>query len=180
MSRPSPFRVGDALSLLTGTVDPLNAARLRSEASLHRTGESSVTSAPRFALPARGQDSGDMKRISYASTSVLVGDDFGTLLLEYAAALARNGTSETIMFRGIGDEDSRELEVSFIVGPASEIVVERLSDQGVASEPDNADIMAALQRRIAELTKEEDRKSTRAVIPEPAAEERTLIDGLDI
>jgi hypothetical protein len=112
---------------------------------------------------------------------VLVGDDFGSALLEYAAALARSGTSETIVFRGVSEQEYREIEVSFIVGPASEIVVARVSDESpMGLEPDNAEIMATIQRRIVELKEDQDDSSKRVVTPEPMSEERTLIDGLDI
>ncbi len=120
-----------------------------------------------------------VKRITYVGTAVLVGDEFGSLLLEYAAALARDGTSETIAFRGISEHDLREEEVSFIVGPASEIVVEGLLDDIPATDPDNAAIVAFMQQRIQQLDGR--REPGRHVIsPEPSAEPNTLVDGLDI
>ncbi len=120
-----------------------------------------------------------MKRITYVGTSVLVADDFGELMLEYAAALARGGTSETITFRGVNERDVREEEVSFIVGPASEIVVEGLPDDTPAVAPDNEDLMAHMQRRIHEL--DAGRSPGRhSVVPEPSNETTSLVDGLDI
>ncbi len=120
-----------------------------------------------------------MKRITYVGTAVLVDDDFGALLLEYAAALARDGTSETIAFHGINEHDLREQEVSFIVGPASEIVVERLPDEMLTREPDNAEVIAHMQRRIGEL--EGRRQPGRHTItPDPSTEASPLVDGLDI
>ena len=120
-----------------------------------------------------------MKRITYVGTSVLVANDFGELMLEYAAALARNGTSETITFLGVNEHDLREEEVSFIVGPASEIVVEGLPDDTPAVAPDNADMFAHMQRRIQEL--EIGRSPGRhSVVPEPSTDTSSLVDGLDI
>ncbi len=120
-----------------------------------------------------------MKRITYVGTSVLVDDDFGALLLEYAAALARDGTSETIGFRAVNEHDLREEEVSFIVGPASEIVVERLPEDTPAVAPDNARVLSHMRRRIEEL--EGRREPGRHVVaPEPLGEPTTLVDGLDI
>jgi hypothetical protein len=121
----------------------------------------------------------DVKRIIYVGTAVLVDDDFGGLLLEYAAALARDGTSETIEFRGVNEHDLREQEVSFIVGPASEIVVERLPEDTPAVEPDNSEIMAKMQERIEEL---EGRRAPgrHTIAPEPEADVTHLVDGLDI
>jgi hypothetical protein len=120
-----------------------------------------------------------VKRITYVGTAVLVDDDFGALLLEYAASLARDGTSETIAFRGVNEHDLREQEVSFIVGPASEIVVEKLPEDTPAVAPDNAEVMSRVQQRIVEL---EGRRSPgrHSVTPEPAAEGTQLVDGLDI
>ncbi len=120
-----------------------------------------------------------MKRITYVGTAVLVNDDFGSLLLEYAAALARSNTSETIEFRAISEPDLRAEEVSFIVGPASEIVVEGLSGDTLAEAPDNASVERFMQQRIAEL--EGGRPPGRHVVtPEPLAQPTTLVDGLDI
>jgi hypothetical protein len=120
-----------------------------------------------------------VKRITYVATAVLVDDDFGGMLLEYAAALARDGSSETIEFRGVNEHDLRAQEVSFIVGPASEIVVEKLPEDTPAQPPDNAETMAKMQARIAEL--EGQRPAGRhSVVPEPASEMSPLVDGLDI
>jgi hypothetical protein len=120
-----------------------------------------------------------VKRITYVGTAVLVDDDFGSLLLEYAAALARGGTSETIQFLGLVESDAQEEEVTFIVGPASEIVVERLADGGPADPPDNAGIGEFMKERIQEL--EGLRPTPRHVVePEAANERPSLLDGLDI
>ncbi len=120
-----------------------------------------------------------VKRITYVGTAVLVDDDFGALLLEYAAALARDGTSETIAFHGINERELREQEVSFIVGPASEIVVERLSDEIPTREPDNTEVIEHIRRRIEEL--EGRRQPGRHTIaPEPSSQASPLVDGLDI
>ncbi|MFC0678423.1 hypothetical protein ACFFGH_11290 [Lysobacter korlensis] len=120
-----------------------------------------------------------MKRITYVGTAVLVDDDFGALLLEYAAALARDGTSETIAFRGVNEHDLREHEVSFIVGPASEIVVEQLPEDTPAVDPDNADMIGHMKERIAAL---EGRRSPgrHSITPEPSSDPSPLVDGLDI
>ena len=120
-----------------------------------------------------------MKRITYVGTAVLVDDEFGSVLLEYAASLARDGTSETIAFQGVNEHDLREQEVSFIVGPASEIVVERLSDDISTPAPDNAEILATMKERIEAL---EGRRppGRHTVTPERATEMSPLVDGLDI
>jgi hypothetical protein len=91
-----------------------------------------------------------MQRITYVNTSVLAGDSFGDTLLDYAAALARNGLSERLKFQGIGAGGDEET-ISFIVGPASEIVVESVRSE-LDYAPDNPDVVAYMQRRIGELT----------------------------
>jgi hypothetical protein len=120
-----------------------------------------------------------VKRITYVGTAVLVDDEFGSMLLEYAASLARDGTSETVEFRGVNEDDLREQEISFIVGPASEIVVERLSDDITTPAPDNAAVIARMQARIEEL---EGRRppGRHTVVPESTSEMSPLVDGLDI
>jgi hypothetical protein len=124
-------------------------------------------------------DAEDVKRITYVGTAVLVDDDFGGMLLEYAAALARDGSSETILFRGVNEQDLREQEVSFIIGPASEIVVEKLPDDTSAQAPDNAETMARMQAKIEELEGSRP-PGKHTVRPEPATEASPLLDGLDI
>jgi hypothetical protein len=121
----------------------------------------------------------EVKRITYVGTAVLVDDEFGSMLLEYAASLARDGTSETISFHGVNEHDLREQEVSFILGPASEIVVEGLSDEISTPAPDNATVIAQMQERIQEL---EGRRppGRHTVVPESSDEVSTLVDGLDI
>ncbi len=124
-------------------------------------------------------NAGRVKRITYVGTAVLVDDDFGALLLEYAAALARDGTSETIEFRGLDEQDMRQEEVSFIVGPASEIVVERLSDDISTPEPDNEAVLTLMKQRIAEFERR-GRAGRHTITPEGASVLRRLVDGLDI
>jgi hypothetical protein len=120
-----------------------------------------------------------VKRITYVGTAVLVDDEFGSMLLEYAASLARDGTSETIAFHGVNEHDLREQEVSFIVGPASEIVVEGLSDDISTPPPDNTEVLAQMQARIEEL---EGRRppGRHTVVPESPNDMSPLVDGLDI
>ncbi len=133
-----------------------------------------------------------MKRINYVGSVVLVGDEFGDLMLEYAASLARAGTSETLKFRGIAEADLREVEFNFIIGPASEIVVESVPDAS-AHETDNTEAIDYIRRRMAELRAQQERNAGRphigtetgstqrmVITPEPASERSPLVDGLDI
>jgi hypothetical protein len=89
-----------------------------------------------------------VRRITYVNTWVLTGDEFGELLLDYAAALAKAGLSEPLRFAGIGSQGDDE-HISFIVGPASQIVVESVRSQREA--PENLEQVAYMRTRIAQL-----------------------------
>ncbi len=110
-----------------------------------------------------------VQRITYVNTSVLTGGEFGDVLLDYAGALARNRLSERLKFQGIG-ADGDEETISFIVGPASEIVVESVRSE-LDYAPGNPDVIAYMHRRIQELGE-----------PRPAPERSPgpLSDDLDI
>jgi hypothetical protein len=130
-----------------------------------------------------------VKRITYVGTSVLVSDEFGDVMLEYAAALARSNTSETLTFRGVDETDHQALDISFIVGPASEIVIEGVPDAAV-EQTDNAAVIEFMNARRARLRDEQageraervaaDRAAAGPVVrPEPANNASPLVDGLD-
>ena len=64
-----------------------------------------------------------MKRIHYASGSLLTGDDIADVLVRYAAALAHNNDSAEVHAPAIVEGD-RPGEVLMLLGPASQILVE--------------------------------------------------------
>lgn len=104
-----------------------------------------------------------MKRIHYTSGSVLTGDEAADTLLEYAAALARNGTADTVVLNTVptvqGEQTTR-----FLVGPASELVAS--GEQTLEAEPDNSEAIAYMKRQIARI----DGKHSTG---------RQLLDGVD-
>ena len=64
-----------------------------------------------------------MRRIVYAGGTLYTGDTIAEALLDYARALARNGTADTVFVpahTGEGDPGSIEL----LIGPASQLVSE--------------------------------------------------------
>ena len=63
-----------------------------------------------------------MKRILYASGSVLTGDDIAHSLVNYAAVLARAGSADTVLIPAVTDHESRTVEM--LLGPASQLIVE--------------------------------------------------------
>jgi hypothetical protein len=91
---------------------------------------------------------GVMKRVKYGDEAVIVGDEFGALLLRYAAALARNDTAEPLHFTAVNSEG--EVAASFLLGPASQLtVMETHSD---LPEPDNSEAEAKMRERLKELS----------------------------
>ena len=89
-----------------------------------------------------------MRRLTYVAESVMVGDEFGRLVLEYAASLARNNTAEPLRFLGLNDEG--EVEAAFLLGPASQLVV--IHTHSLLPEPRNAEAEEYMRSRIRELT----------------------------
>jgi len=87
-----------------------------------------------------------VKKVIYSDSSQIVGDEVADVLLEFAAALARNQAAEPITFRALGP--TGEEDASFLLGPASQIAVEE-ADGG--DEPDNSAAIAFMRGRIAEL-----------------------------
>ncbi|WP_194409546.1 hypothetical protein [Microbacterium cremeum] len=83
-----------------------------------------------------------MKRIIYAGSEFLTGDEIAIALLRYSAALAEVGEAETVTIPAL-DEDGAIGSVDMLVGPASQIVavpaargVTELVDPGVLAELD--------------------------------------------
>ncbi len=67
-----------------------------------------------------------MERIYYAGDQFLTGTDIAKALVSYAAALGRRGTTGAIEIPVRHPEDGRQGVVTFLVGPASQIVTERV------------------------------------------------------
>jgi len=62
-----------------------------------------------------------MKRISYSGESVVTGDDIASALVDYAAELGRADSSDSVTIPT--RTDSGASPVTFLIGPASQIVV---------------------------------------------------------
>jgi hypothetical protein len=89
-----------------------------------------------------------MKRVRYGDEAVMIGDEFGELLLEYAAALARNNTAEPLHFNAVNSEG--QVSASFLLGPASQLTV--LETRSDLPEPDNSEAEAVMRGRLKELS----------------------------
>ncbi|WP_448809245.1 hypothetical protein [Agromyces bauzanensis] len=67
-----------------------------------------------------------MDRIYYAGDHFLTGTDIANALVAYAAALGRRGSTAAVEIPVRHPEDGRTGVVNFLVGPASQIVTERV------------------------------------------------------
>ena len=81
-----------------------------------------------------------MKRIIYAGSEFMTGDDIATALLRYSAALAEVGEAQTVTIPSF-QEDGSIGSVDLLVGPASQIVAihagtgeQDLVDEGIVAE----------------------------------------------
>lgn len=70
-----------------------------------------------------------MKRIHYASGSLLTGDAIAEALVAYAAALALNSAAAEVRAPAV-TENGEQHEVLMLLGPASQILV----DDGIAGD----------------------------------------------
>jgi hypothetical protein len=89
-----------------------------------------------------------MKRIHYASGSLLTGDAVAEALVGYAAALAANKTAAEVHAPAVLDSGQRG-EVLLLLGPASQILAEDEADQ--ADELLAPEFVADLEQRTREL-----------------------------
>ncbi len=89
-----------------------------------------------------------MKRIAYAEEWLTTDDDVADLVLEYARALARKETADTVTIPVL--EDGTVRHAQFLVGPASQIIVVE-SDEQRPAYFDGAEAAADLRARLERL-----------------------------
>lgn len=87
-----------------------------------------------------------MKRIHYASGSLLTGDEIADAVVRFAATLATNAAAAEVRAPAILDT-GKVGEALLLLGPASQILAETESYEG--AELRSADFVAELDRRIA-------------------------------
>ncbi|WP_295127717.1 hypothetical protein [uncultured Leifsonia sp.] len=109
-----------------------------------------------------------MKRIHYASGSLLTGDAIADAVVRFAAILAENATAAEVHAPAILD-DGEVGEALMLLGPASQILVETEHYDG--SELRGESFVAELDERMAALG------PRRATFVHEGTEE---VDGLDI
>ncbi|GAA4381213.1 hypothetical protein [Agromyces bauzanensis] len=91
-----------------------------------------------------------MERIYYAGDQFLTGTAIANALVSYAAALGRRGTTGAIEIPVRHPDDGRLSVVNFLVGPASQIVTERI-DAGDDDELRDEQLVERLRSLTAEL-----------------------------
>ena len=62
----------------------------------------------------------------YSEKSLLMDDASADVLIEYAALLAANGSSDTVRLQAVG-EDGNDVEVAFLLNAATVLIVESAS-----------------------------------------------------
>lgn len=91
-----------------------------------------------------------MKHMTYAEKSLMVGDEAADMLMEYAAELGRNRTSDTVIVRAItttGDD----VEATYLLGEGAPLMAE--STHGRLPEPDNSAAIGYMKDRLRSLEK---------------------------
>ncbi|MCU1571708.1 MAG: hypothetical protein JWR33_2449 [Naasia sp.] len=88
-------------------------------------------------------------RISFAGDQVLTGDEAAHALLDFASVLAKHQTSDEVELRTVQATGDPGIS-RFLLGPTSQIVIS--SHASTIAEPDNADIVVSIRRRIDQLT----------------------------
>lgn len=89
-----------------------------------------------------------MKRIHYASGSLLTGDDIADVIVRFAAALAHNNGAAEVRAPAVVDGGARG-KVLLLLGPASQMLAEDEAFEGdeLRDEP----FVAEFEQRIAAL-----------------------------
>jgi hypothetical protein len=103
----------------------------------------------------RASSLADMKPITYAEKSLLLGDDAADALIVYAAALATHGRGDGVTLRALGS-DGDEVDATFLLTAGAPLMAETSTTR--LPEPDDADADA-----VARMQAETDRM----VSPEP-------------
>jgi hypothetical protein len=88
-----------------------------------------------------------MKKLVYAGTELLTGDDIAMAVLRYCQALAEARTAELIEIPVLTADGSRT-RATFIVGPSSQMIAVDEDGSGEGEEIVDLDVIARLEERI--------------------------------
>jgi len=89
-----------------------------------------------------------MKSIHYAGEVLMTGDAIADAVVQYAEALAKNGTSASIAVPVI-TQDGTATEANFLLGPASQLVAVALESDH--ADPINEELLAVIAFEKAKL-----------------------------
>jgi len=89
-----------------------------------------------------------MKHVTYAEKSLLIGNEAADLLMEYAAAVSRVHSSDTVDLKAIGS-DGNAVEATFLLGVGAPLMVETASAE--LNEPDNSGPIEYMMVRLRSL-----------------------------
>jgi hypothetical protein len=90
-----------------------------------------------------------METIYYANDTLRTGTDIARAVLDYAGALARRNSSETVDIP-VRREDGTLGRANLLLGPASQLVAETAADS--ADEVEDEELVRTLRERIKELS----------------------------
>ncbi|MDQ0892761.1 hypothetical protein [Agromyces ramosus] len=90
-----------------------------------------------------------MKHVTFADKSLLVDDATADLLLEYAAALARNGEADAVDIHAFGS-DGDEVTATLLLDVGAPIMAETTNSS--LPDPDNEPALSYMREQIARLS----------------------------
>lgn len=89
-----------------------------------------------------------MKQLRYVDQTWLVGDGTASVLLDFAAALARAGSARHVVLEVLDVNGALE-RVQFLIGPATMMTAEPAPEEFEA--PDNSEVEGDMRSQIDEL-----------------------------
>lgn len=89
-----------------------------------------------------------MKHLTYDGAAWLLGDTAAQALLDYAVALAKTASADSIELQAI-DEQGNTRGVAFLLGPATMMTADDSASE--APEPDNAAAVNEIEKLIAAI-----------------------------
>lgn len=93
-----------------------------------------------------------MKRIFYATGSIVTGDRTAEAVLAYAEALSQRETSDTITIP-VMNSDGTQGEAELLIGPASQLMA--VTELPLGRNVDDEDTLLSIERRIEGLLRPE-------------------------
>jgi hypothetical protein len=90
-----------------------------------------------------------MKHVTYSDKSMLIGTEAADLLLEYAAAVIKVHTADTVKLKAIGS-DGNMVEATFLLGEGAPLMAETANTE--VEEPDNAASITYMREHLQLLT----------------------------